>query len=370
MPRTVDRMSFLREMFVIGGSLIMASVASMLFASYLDGLKDRKKNRSLVCQKFLEMGIRVDEFDLTRHELAVATMAVVPSSIEVTWKDIGGLDKEIQTLRETIIMPIVNSEIFSGSKLLSFPKGVLLSGPPGCGKTMMAKAIAKESGCIFINVDISVLHDMYVGESPKYVAAIFSLAAKLSAYSPVILFIDEIDILLGQRSTRDHEASQQIKSVFMTNWDGLISSKDTRIVVMGATNLPDVLDAAVYRRLPVRFPLKLPNKAARLHILQVLLKDEDVGSTVDFAQISLATEGMSGSDIKEYCSQSCMVRYREIFREQSLAEPSFSSSSEEHLDMPSVRPVNMSDFIVTSSLFNNDKLSNHFRDGDGDLFLD
>merc|ERR550537_1768182 len=141
---------------------------------------------------------------------------------------------------------------------------------------MMAKAIARESGCIFINVDISVLNDMYVGESPKYVAAVFSLAEKLSVYSPVILFIDEIDILLGERSQRDHEASQQIKSVFMTNWDGLISSKDSRIVVMGATNLPGVLDAAVYRRLPVRFNLKLPNKTARLHILQVLLKEEDL----------------------------------------------------------------------------------------------
>eukprot|EP00116_Pleurobrachia_bachei_P007692 sb/3467954/ len=183
---------------------------------------------------------------------------------------------------------------------------------------------------------------MWVGESAKFVSAIFTLADKLSKYSPVIVFIDEIDTLLrtitrfelsyksnippsqipsfSTRTSRDHENSQQIKSAFMTHWDGLISSKSSRIVVMGATNIPQSIDAAVYRRMPVRIQVGLPDQSSRLKILQVLLKDEPLDASVDMDLLAQSSKGMSGSDLKEFCSQACMVRYREIFKLGHIAD--------------------------------------------------
>lgn len=364
----LDKQFLMRQVVTIGFGLVAMYLTRKLLNGMIEEMEGRKKVKSIVYEKLLDMGICLDDLHLTKHELEICSMIVVPSSIDVTWKDIGGLDKEIQTLKETVLLPIIRHDLFksSRSKLLSFPKGVLLSGPPGCGKTMIAKATAKESGCILLNIDISVLHDMYIGESPKYVAGIFSLAEKLNRYSPVIVFIDEIDTLLASRSNRDHENTQQIKSIFMTNWDGLISSKDTRIVIIGATNLPDVIDGAVYRRMPIRIMLKLPDETARNKILRVLLQDEDVEETVNVSLLAAATAGMSGSDIKEFCSQSCMVRYRELFRSQLEAEGPIRISELDIEDSP-VRSIRMSDFVETASLFANEKLRKFF-DGDEEIF--
>ena len=125
------------------------------------------------------------------------------------------------------MLPLCHSALFS--KHLSPPKGVLLYGPPGCGKTMLAKAIAKESGATFINLHISTLMDKWFGESQKLVSAVFSLAKKLQ---PAVVFIDEIDSFLRERSMGDHEAMGMMKAEFMTLWDGLESDAQTRIVVL------------------------------------------------------------------------------------------------------------------------------------------
>jgi outer mitochondrial transmembrane helix translocase len=128
--------------------------------------------------------------------------------------DIGGLDPIISSLRESIIFPLVYPSLFTGSSsLLSAPKGVLLYGPPGCGKTMLAKALAKESGATFINIAVSVLTTKWYGESNKLVAGLFGLARKMQ---PSIIFIDEIDSFLRERGRSDHEATAMIKAEFMT----------------------------------------------------------------------------------------------------------------------------------------------------------
>ena len=127
--------------------------------------------------------------------------------------DLGSLEDIISSLQESVIIPLLHPGLFrSSSTLLTAPKGVLLYGPPGCGKTMLAKSLAKESGAIFINIAASVLLDKYIGESNKLVAGLFSLARKTQ---PSIIFIDEIDSFLRERSMADHEVIAMMKSEFM-----------------------------------------------------------------------------------------------------------------------------------------------------------
>ncbi|XP_045898218.1 outer mitochondrial transmembrane helix translocase-like [Micropterus dolomieu] len=121
-------------------------------------------------------------------------------------------------MKETVILPVQKRHLFQGSRLLQPPKGVLLYGPPGCGKTLIAKATAKEAGFRFINLQPSTLTDKWYGESQKLAAAVFSLAVKLQ---PSIIFVDEIDSFLRSRSSSDHEATAMMKAQFMSLWDGL-----------------------------------------------------------------------------------------------------------------------------------------------------
>ena len=128
-------------------------------------------------------------------------------------EDIGGLAPIISSLRESVIFPLRFPHLFASSALLGAPKGVLLFGPPGCGKTMLAKALAKESGATFINIAASVLTNKWYGESNKLVAGLFSLARKAQ---PSIVFIDEIDSFLRERTKGDHEVTGMMKAEFMT----------------------------------------------------------------------------------------------------------------------------------------------------------
>jgi SpoVK/Ycf46/Vps4 family AAA+-type ATPase len=191
--------------------------------------------------------------------------------------DIGGLEDIISSFQESVIFPLLHPDLFcSPSALLAAPKGVLLYGPPGCGKTMLAKALTKESDATFINITASVLMDKWFGESNKLVAALFSLARKTQ---PSIIFIDEIVSFLRERSKGDSETIAMIKAEFITFvisflfvitgashlcslWDGLLSDSN-RILILGATNRIGDIDQAALRRMPKRFPLSLPDTAQR-----------------------------------------------------------------------------------------------------------
>ena len=143
----------------------------------------------------------------------IAMDVVSPEDIPVSFSDIGGLDSIIEELKESVIYPLTLPHLYShSSSLLSAPSGVLLYGPPGCGKTMLAKALAHESGASFINLHISTLTEKWYGDSNKLVNAVFSLARKLQ---PAIVFIDEIDAVLGTRRSGEHEASGMVKAEYV-----------------------------------------------------------------------------------------------------------------------------------------------------------
>ncbi|XP_067262538.1 outer mitochondrial transmembrane helix translocase isoform X1 [Chanodichthys erythropterus] len=307
--------------------------------------KKRVKRSLLLGAEQLMKQIGVEGVSLTEYEMNVATHLVDPRSIKVTWRDVAGLDEVVSELQDTVILPFQKRHLFYGSKLLQPPKGVLLYGPPGCGKTLIAKATAKASGCRFINLQASTLTDKWYGESQKLTAAVFSLAVKIQ---PCIIFIDEIDSFLRNRSSMDHEATAMMKAQFMSLWDGLDTAADSQVMVMGATNRPQDVDAAILRRMPTAFHVGLPNAAQREEILRLILSGENLSNAINLKEIAGQTEGYSGSDLKELCRDAAMYRVRDYVRKQQMkqiAQQFQLDEEEEHVDSTQLRPVTQLDLL-------------------------
>ncbi|PTD13327.1 Protein MSP1 [Fusarium culmorum] len=214
--------------------------------------------------------------------------------------------------------------------------------PPGCGKTMLAKAVAHESGASFINLHISTLTEKWYGDSNKIVRAVFSLARKMQ---PAIIFIDEIDAVLGTRRSGEHEASGMVKAEFMTLWDGLTSSNSSgmpaRIMVLGATNRINDIDEAILRRMPKKFPVTLPGTEQRRRILQLVLQDTKTDPEhFNLDYVSRITAGLSGSDIKEACRDAAMVPVREYMRQHRESGKAMST-----VDPKQFRGIRSDDFL-------------------------
>ena len=284
--------------------------------------------------------------DLNEYEQSIASEVVFASDIKITFDSIGGLEDIINELKETVILPLTYPELFeSTTGLLGAPKGVLLYGPPGCGKTMLAKALAATSGATFINMHISTLTDKWFGESNKLVNALFSLARKLQ---PTIIFIDEIDAFLREREKNDHEAMAMIKAEFMSLWDGLATESSTKIVVLGATNRPNDIDSAILRRMPKRFHVALPNAIQRRRILELMLKDSKLSDGFSMEAVVRTTAGLSGSAIQELCRNAAMKPVREFIRTHGMTNSSTTGTLDiDKLRLQStdqIRPLSNLDF--------------------------
>uniref|UniRef100_A0A3P8VTJ8 Outer mitochondrial transmembrane helix translocase n=1 Tax=Cynoglossus semilaevis TaxID=244447 RepID=A0A3P8VTJ8_CYNSE len=277
----------------------------------------KQKNQAKKRAEQLMKSIGVEDVTLTEYEMNIASHLVDPRSMKVSWEDIAGLDEVVNELQDTVILPFQKRRLLARSKLFQPPRGVLLYGPPGCGKTMIAKATAKASGCKFINLQASTLTDMWYGESQKLTAAVFSLAAKIH---PCIIFIDEIDSFLRNRSCLDHEATAMMKAQFMSLWDGLDTSATKQVMVMGATNRPQDVDAAILRRMPAAFHVGLPNAQQRRDIMTLILAGENLSRSVNLTEIAEKTEGYSGSDLRELCRDAALYRVRDYVREEQLRQ--------------------------------------------------
>nr|XP_006625621.1 PREDICTED: ATPase family AAA domain-containing protein 1-A-like [Lepisosteus oculatus]XP_015196813.1 PREDICTED: ATPase family AAA domain-containing protein 1-A-like [Lepisosteus oculatus] len=290
--------------------------------------------------------IGVEGIKLNEYEMNIASHLVDPRSMKVTWRDIAGLDEVITELQDTVILPFQKRHLFRGSKLFQPPKGVLLYGPPGCGKTLIAKATAKASGCQFINLQASTLTDKWYGESQKLTAAVFSLAVKIQ---PCIIFIDEIDSFLRSRSSMDHEATAMMKAQFMSLWDGLETGSDCQVMVMGATNRPQDVDPAILRRMPTTFQINLPSQKQRQDILKLILAGENLSNAINLKEIAEKTGGYSGSDLKELCRDAAMYRVRDYVRKQQMKQIAHQLQEldveERPVDEDRLRPVTQLDLL-------------------------
>ncbi|RCV23508.1 hypothetical protein SETIT_5G011800v2 [Setaria italica] len=277
---------------------------------------------------------------------------VIPANeIGVSFDDIGALDDIKESLHELVMLPLRRPDLFKGG-LLKPCRGILLFGPPGTGKTMLAKAIANEAQASFINVSMSTITSKWFGEDEKNVRALFTLAAKVS---PTIIFVDEVDSMLGQRNRAgEHEAMRKIKNEFMTHWDGLLSRPDQRILVLAATNRPFDLDEAIIRRFERRIMVGLPSMESRELIMRRLLSKEKVDEGLDFKELATMTEGYSGSDLKNLCTTAAYRPVRELIQKERKKEleklkrekggaPSDSTKKKEKEEPIILRPLNMTD---------------------------
>ncbi|KAK3007858.1 hypothetical protein RJ639_014587, partial [Escallonia herrerae] len=300
-----DHFMHCSEASVKDTKLVISSESIRSGLNILQGIQNETKSS----KKSLKDVVTENEF-----EKRLLAEVIPPTDIGVTFDDIGALETVKDTLKELVMLPLQRPELFCKGQLTKPCKGILLFGPPGTGKTMLAKAVATEAGANFINISMSSITSKWFGEGEKYVKAVFSLASKIS---PSVIFVDEVDSMLGRRENPgEHEAMRKMKNEFMVNWDGLRTKDKERVLVLAATNRPFDLDEAVIRRLPRRLMVNLPDALNREKILRVILAKEELGPGLDLNAVANMTDGYSGSDLKNLCVTAAHCPIREILEKE------------------------------------------------------
>ncbi len=253
------------------------------------------------------------EVKISAKAVEVAEEGKVP---DVTYEDIGGLDEEIKKIREMVELPLKNPEIFERLGVEP-PKGVLLFGPPGCGKTLLAKAVANESDANFILVNGPELLSKFYGETEKRIRDLFEEAEK---NAPSIIFFDEIDAIAPKREETYGEVERRMVSQLLSVMDGLKSRG--KVIVIGATNRQNSLDPALRR--PGRFDREIsigvPNKEGRLKVLKIHTRNMPLAKDVDLIALAEITYGFVGADMEALCKESAMNVIRKVLPDLKIKE--------------------------------------------------
>jgi len=274
----------------------------------------------------------LDKLEITMDDFKEALKTVRPSALRevlieapnVTWNHVGGLDSVKQELIEAVEWPLKHKADFKRLGVKP-PKGVLLYGPPGTGKTLLAKAVAKESEANFIAVKGPELLSKWVGESEKAIREIFKKARQAS---PTIIFFDEIDSIAPRRGggNNDGKTTERIVNQLLTEMDGMQEMAD--IVIIGATNRPDILDTAMLR--PGRFDRILlvgsPDKKGREEIFKVHTNGMKLAKDVDFKKLIDQTEGYVGADIESVCREAAMLALRKDIKAKEVTMNNFKDA--------------------------------------------
>jgi len=233
----------------------------------------------------------------------------------VKWTEVVGLADVKKAIREAIIYPIQRPDLFP----LGWPRGILLYGPPGCGKTLLAAAVATEIDAEFVSIDSASIMSKWLGEAEKNVAKLFTWAREQEKERPVIVFIDELDSLIGKHQN-EVGGEIRVRNQFLKEMDGIVDkNKKIHIYVIGATNKPWDLDGPFIRRFQKRIYVPLPDEQTRYEMLRFYTREINLGSEMDFRQLSSSTDGYSGSDIRDICLDVYMKKVSSLF-ETGLAE--------------------------------------------------
>ena len=276
---------------------------------------------------------------------------ILEAKVNVSWEIIAGLHEAKHLLQEAVVLPLWMPDYFKGIRRPW--KGVLMFGPPGTGKTMLAKAVASECNTTFFNVSASTLASKWRGESEKMVRILFEMARY---YAPSTIFFDEIDSLAGKRGNEgEHESSRRVKTELMVQMDGIGADEEpepedtdnplqaeggsggstrTTVIVLAATNMPWDLDEALRRRLEKRIYIPLPDASSREELFKINMKGVDMAG-VDFVDLANSSAGYSGADVANVCRDASMMSVRRIMetaRKQGLGKHEMQALLKEQKD--------------------------------------
>eukprot|EP00435_Cladocopium_sp_Y103_P037476 s84_g9.t3 len=268
----------------------------------------------------------------------------------VTWDSIAGLEQAKSLLEEAVVLPLVMPEYFQGIRRPW--KGVLMFGPPGTGKTMLAKAVATQCSTSFFNVSASTMASKYRGDSEKLVRLLFEMAR---FYAPTTIFFDEIDALGSKRGdASEHEASRRVKAELLVQMDGVGTEEGTegtrQVMVLAATNRPWDLDEALRRRLEKRIYIPLPEAEGRKQLFEINLREVKLGADVAIPGLVDKTKGYSGADVTNVCREAAMMGLRR--RMQKARQEGKSLVEMHNLKQEVDVPVTQADFLEAISNVN------------------
>lgn len=235
---------------------------------------------------------------------------VVTEKPEVTWAEVVGLETAKKAVKEAIVYPVQRPDLFP----LGWPRGILLFGPPGCGKTLLAAAVATEINANFYSIDAASVMSKWLGEAEKNVAKLFGSARKSSLDGkPAIVFVDELDSLMGKHQN-EVGGEIRVRNQFLKEMDGIMDKgRKLHVYVIGATNKPWDLDWAFIRRFQKRILVPLPDHHTRLMMLKLYTGNLQVEQTVDLHELARLSEGFSGSDIRDVCQSAQLNLIGEFF---------------------------------------------------------